>query len=79
MKWLQCRLDRCTYPENVDQKRPKSAVDQLHGEADEKKEGKVDNDVLAVGVEQRICEVAPYFLMLCPVKYFFQQQVNMRR
>ena len=75
---MQCRLDRCTYPENVDQKRPKSAVDQLHGEADEKKEGKVDNDVLAVGVEQRICEVAPYFLMLCPVKYFFQYQVDLR-
>ena len=47
-------------------------MDQLHGEADEKKEGKIDNDVLAVGVEQRICEVAPYFFMLCPVKYFFQ-------
>ena len=69
---LQCRLDTCTYPENVDQERPKSAVDQLHGEADEKKEGKIDNDVLAVGVEQRICEVTPYFFMLCPVKYFFQ-------
>ena len=54
-------------------------MDQLHGEADKEKEGKIDNDVLAVGVEQRICEVAPYFLMLCPVKYFFQQQVNMRR
>ena len=79
MKWLQCRLDTCNYPENVDQERPKSAVDQLHGEADEKKEGKIDNDVLAVGVEQRICEVAPYFLMLCPVKYFFQQQVDLRR
>ena len=69
----------CTYPENVDQERPKSAMDQLHGKADEKKEGKIDNDVLAVGVEQRICEVAPYFLMLCPVKYFFQQQVDLRR
>ena len=79
MKWLQCRLDTLTYPKNVDQKRAQSAVDQLHGEADEKKEGKVDNDVLAVGVEQRICEVAPYFLMLCPVKYFFQQQVDLRR
>ena len=43
-------------------------MDQLHGEADKEKEGKVDNDVLSVGVEQRICEVAPYFLMLCPVK-----------
>ena len=41
-------------------------MDQLHGEADEEKEGKIDNDVLAVGVEQRICEVAPNFVMLCP-------------
>ena len=76
---MQCRPNTCTDPENVDQERPQSAVDQLHGEADEKKEGKIDNDVLAVGVEQRICEVAPYFLMLCPVKYFFQQQVDLRR
>ena len=68
MIWLQCRPNTLTDPENVDQERPQSAVDQLHGEADEEKEGKIDNDVLAVGVEQRICEVAPYFFMLCPVK-----------
>ena len=71
MKWLQCRPNTCTDPENVDQERAQSAVDQLHGEADEEKEGKVDNDVLAVGVEQRICEVAPNFVMPYPVKYFF--------